>query len=97
MKLSTYLNLLPRLRMRGAMPPLPNTPSWCGAHFKNNLERAKVTGGWKNSVMRFTTVHSTKYCQGDQIKENEMDGASSTHGRDKKCILVGKPEGKINL
>jgi len=23
--------LVPRLRMSGTMPPLPNTPAWCGA------------------------------------------------------------------
>jgi hypothetical protein len=28
----------------------------------------------------------TKYNQGDQIKENEMDGACSTHARDDKCL-----------
>jgi hypothetical protein len=29
------------------------------------------------------------------MKEDEMGGAYSTHGRDEKCIhLIGKPEGK---
>jgi hypothetical protein len=31
----------------------------------------------------------------DQVRENEMDGAYSTHWRSEKCIkkfLVGKPE-----
>jgi hypothetical protein len=27
----THLHLVPRPRMRGAIPPLPNTPSWRGA------------------------------------------------------------------
>jgi len=27
-KLTTHLHLAPRLRMRGAIPPLPNTSSW---------------------------------------------------------------------
>jgi len=29
-KLTTLLHLVPRLRMRGAIPPLPNTFSWRG-------------------------------------------------------------------
>jgi hypothetical protein len=37
----------------------------------------------------------TKYW-GDQIKEDEMDGACSTHGRDGN-LLVGKPNGKRPL
>jgi hypothetical protein len=28
----------------------------------------------------------TRYYKGDQIKKDEMGGASSTHGRDKKCV-----------
>jgi hypothetical protein len=31
-------------------------------------------------VRSFITVHFTKYYQGDQIKENEMDEACGTHG-----------------
>jgi hypothetical protein len=30
-KLTTHLHLMPRLRMRGAVPPLPHTSSWRGA------------------------------------------------------------------
>jgi len=30
-KLTTHLHVMPRLGMRGAMPPLPNTSSWRGA------------------------------------------------------------------
>jgi hypothetical protein len=29
-KLTTHLHLVPRSRMRGAIPPLPHTPSWRG-------------------------------------------------------------------
>jgi hypothetical protein len=29
-KLTTHLHLVPRSRMRGAIPPLPNKPSWRG-------------------------------------------------------------------
>jgi hypothetical protein len=32
----THLELLPRLRMRGAIPPLPHTSQWCGV-FKHKL------------------------------------------------------------
>jgi hypothetical protein len=30
-RVSPHLHLVPRSRMRGAIPPLPNTPSWNGA------------------------------------------------------------------
>jgi len=31
MQLTTHSYLMPRLKMRGAIPPVANTPSWCGA------------------------------------------------------------------
>jgi hypothetical protein len=34
MKLTTHLHLVPRSRMHGAIPPLPNTPPWHGAQLK---------------------------------------------------------------
>jgi hypothetical protein len=34
-KLTTHLHLEPRSRMRGAIPPLPNMPSWSGAQLKH--------------------------------------------------------------
>jgi hypothetical protein len=39
----------------------------------------------------------TRYYSSDQIEKNEMGGACSTYGAEKRCIqgLVGKPEGKI--
>ena len=41
----------------------------------------------------------TKYCSGDQIEKNEMDGAFSTYGemRGVYRVLVRKPEGKRPL
>jgi len=30
-KLTTHFHLVPRLRIHGAIPPLPNTSSWRGA------------------------------------------------------------------
>jgi hypothetical protein len=30
-KLFTHLNIVPSLRMRGDIPPLPHASSWCGA------------------------------------------------------------------
>jgi hypothetical protein len=33
-KLTTHLHLVPTSRMRGAPPPLPNTPSWRDAQLK---------------------------------------------------------------
>jgi hypothetical protein len=37
-KLTTYLHLVPRSRIRGAIPPLPSTPSWRGAQLKRSTE-----------------------------------------------------------
>jgi hypothetical protein len=34
-KLTTHLHLPQKSRMRGAIPPVPNTPSWRGAQLKN--------------------------------------------------------------
>jgi hypothetical protein len=33
--LITHLNLVPTSRIRGAIPPLPNTPSWRGVQLKH--------------------------------------------------------------
>jgi hypothetical protein len=35
-KLTNHLHLVPRLRMRGAIPSLPNTPSWRRAQLKHS-------------------------------------------------------------
>jgi hypothetical protein len=35
MKLTTHHHLVPRWRMRGGIPPLPNTPAWRGAQVKH--------------------------------------------------------------
>jgi hypothetical protein len=34
---TTYLHLVPRSIMRGAIPPLPTTPSWRGTQFKKSI------------------------------------------------------------
>jgi hypothetical protein len=52
--------------------------------------------GWEaggDCILRgLIIVRFTRYYYGDQIKEDEMDGTCSTHGRDGKCtnILTGK-------
>jgi hypothetical protein len=38
-----------------------------------------------------TTVGFTKYCHGDQVKEDEMEKMRNVHE-----ILVGKPEGRYH-
>jgi hypothetical protein len=38
-KLITSLHLVPRSRMRGAIPPAPNTPSSCDAQFKKRKNK----------------------------------------------------------
>jgi len=34
-KLATHIHLVPRSRMRGAIPPLSTTPSWRGAQLQH--------------------------------------------------------------
>jgi hypothetical protein len=34
----THLHVVPRSRMRGAIPPLPNTPSWRGAQLQRKAQ-----------------------------------------------------------
>jgi len=56
-------------------------------------------------VTFFAAVHRdrnlTQYCAGDQIEKNEMDGACSTCGGEKRRgvyrVLVGKREEKNHL
>jgi hypothetical protein len=58
-------------------------------------------GGWREAgedcIMRsFITCMLHHILSGDQVKEDEMGGACSMHGRCEKCIqnFGGKPEGK---
>jgi len=37
-KLTTHLHPVPKLRMRGAIPPLSNTSSWCGSQLKKHRD-----------------------------------------------------------
>jgi hypothetical protein len=41
-------------------------------------------------------VRFTKYHKGDEIKDDDVSEACSTHGRDEKCVhnISRKPEGK---
>jgi hypothetical protein len=41
LKLITHLHLVPRSRIRGAIPPFPDTPSWRGVHLKK--ARVQIT------------------------------------------------------
>jgi hypothetical protein len=58
---------LPRSRMRGAIPLLPNTPSWRGAQLKTNVRKAidlaeSRTGQFSNvNQFRYYREKSTKY------------------------------------
>lgn len=46
--------------------------------------------------MSTRTVFLVKYCLGDHIKVNMMDGSCGTHGTDKKyTVRVTKPEENI--
>jgi hypothetical protein len=68
MTLTTHLHLVPRSRMRGAMPPLPNTPSWHGTHLKESTgttlsfihvcempRPSHPTNEWKRTVYMYST------------------------------------------
>jgi hypothetical protein len=65
-------------------------------------KKEEVVGWWEaggHCIMRnFVTCMLHQMLLGDQIKEDEMDGACSMYGRGEKYnILVGKPEGKRPL
>ena len=38
------------------------------------------------NIYIYISVLLTKYCPGDQIKKNKMDGACSTYGGEERCI-----------
>jgi hypothetical protein len=42
-ELTTHLHLVLMSRMHGAIPPLPNTPSWHGAQFKKHSDNFTFT------------------------------------------------------
>jgi hypothetical protein len=42
-KLTTHLHLVPSSRMRGAIPPFPNTSSWRGAQLKKAQEQLYIS------------------------------------------------------
>jgi hypothetical protein len=50
MKLTTYIHLVPRLRMRGAILPFPHTSSWRGVY----LSIGYVFMAWYTSNLLFT-------------------------------------------
>jgi hypothetical protein len=52
LKLTTHLHLIPRSRMRGAILPLPNTPSWRGAHLNHR----------DNFTFTFTFTFNSNVC-----------------------------------
>jgi hypothetical protein len=57
------LHLVPRSRMRGSKPPLPNTPSWRGAQFKRKTQH------------NFTNDHT--YERKEKTFHKELDGSFS--------------------
>jgi hypothetical protein len=48
---TTYFHLVPTSRMRGAIPPLPNTPSWRDTHLKHKEIKSLLT---MSVVLRIT-------------------------------------------
>jgi hypothetical protein len=63
---TTHLHLVPRSRMRGAIPPLqPKTPSWPGIQLKkkrhgDNFTFCFYTHTYVRSFMKFTNSLSAK-------------------------------------
>jgi len=55
-----------------------------GTHAEDVTEQEKVTGDCIMKNFINCTLH--QILLDDQIKEDEMDGACSTHGRYEKCI-----------
>jgi hypothetical protein len=53
-KLTTYLRLVLKKKMRGAIPPLPNTHSWRGAQLKHRDSFTfTFTDEWmKNGILK---------------------------------------------
>jgi hypothetical protein len=65
-------------------------------------KRDEVTGGWRklhNEELHNLYIFFFKCNWNDQVKEDEMGRACSTHGEKRNAyrILVGKPEGKRPL
>jgi hypothetical protein len=65
--------------------------------FEENIwtRQRKWQEAGENCIMRiFIIVLFTRYYLGGQIKEDEMGGVRSTHGRNEKCrnIFCGKSE-----
>jgi hypothetical protein len=48
------------------------------------LKSEKVTEGWRKFIMRSFINRSLHL--GHQIKEDDIDGACSTHGRNERCM-----------
>jgi hypothetical protein len=64
-------------------------------------QRDEVTGDWRqlHNEEFHKLVLFVKHHQNDQVKEDEMGRAYSSHGEKRNAcrILVGKPEGKRPL
>ena len=51
-------------------------------------KRVEVTENWiRLRLEELYDLYSPNIIQGDRIKEKEMDGACSTHGREERCVL----------
>jgi hypothetical protein len=73
-KLTTHLHLVPRSRMREAIPPLPNTPSWCGSELR------KAQGQLYLYLMRIKCATSVLYevhVLNENLYETEIRSGSS--------------------
>jgi hypothetical protein len=63
-------------------------------------KRKKVPGGWREACDELHNLCSLpNIILYDQIKEDEMGGECSMHGREEKWVqsFDGKPEGKRSL
>jgi len=67
-KLTTHLHLAPMLRIRGSLPQLPNTSSWCGSEF--------FAGATASIRALGTTRPHIQWTLGVKLPEREADNSS---------------------
>jgi hypothetical protein len=84
-KLTTYLHVVLRSRIRGAIPPLSNTPSWCGAQLKKKKHRDNFTfttrGGLGTLaiILRHMTYNEPVFIMIRQLMFLKSDGHMENH------------------
>jgi len=79
--------------MRGAIPPLPNTPSWRGAQLKKaqgqllNLEESRGNGGHSDAMILGSHLRLTQH-GGTAKLQAVLTPARSNAGSRKMCMRL---------